>query len=54
MSSRKIEMVTMPARAEAFRALMLSGAKTMMSEKLRLSSTISESSGRRRVEEAVS
>jgi len=48
MLSRKIEMVAQPSRAEAFRALMLSGAKSMMSEKLRLSSDVSESSGPRR------
>lgn len=50
MTSRRIETVTRPDRAEAFRALMLGGAKTMMSEKLRLSSSTSESSGRRVVE----
>ncbi len=54
MSSRKIETVVRPARAEAFRALMLSGAKAMMSEELRLSSLVSESSGRRRATSTVS
>jgi len=53
MPSRKIETVSKPTRAEAFRALMISGAKAMMSEELRLSSGVSESSGPRRVPETV-
>lgn len=40
-----IDLIEIKARAEAFRALMLSGAKAMMSEELRLSSLVSESSG---------
>ncbi|WP_337127695.1 hypothetical protein [Proteus terrae] len=48
MSSCKVETVIIrPDRAEAFRALLLGGAKAMMSEELRLSSSVSESSGRR-------
>lgn len=54
MPSRKIETVEKPTRAEAFRALMISGAKAMMSEELRLSSQISESSGPRRTTSTVS
>jgi len=49
MSSRKIEKVAIPARAEIFRSLMLKNAKAMMSEELRLDTGISESSGPRRV-----
>ncbi|UCS82813.1 hypothetical protein vBYenSP400_23 [Yersinia phage vB_YenS_P400] len=40
-----INLIEIKARAEAFRALMLSGAKATMSEELRLSSLVSESPG---------